>query len=58
MEVGQLTLLASIRRFPDLTQIELAHGLGIEPSAMRRNLDVLVRRRWVKKFFNASVWRR
>ena len=50
MEVGQLTLLASIRRFPDLTQIELAHGLGIEPSAMRRNLDVLVRRRWVKKF--------
>jgi DNA-binding MarR family transcriptional regulator len=54
MEVGQLTLLASIRRFPDLTQIQLAHGLGIEPSAMRRNLDLLVRRRWVKKLVGSN----
>jgi DNA-binding MarR family transcriptional regulator len=54
IEVGQFTLLATIRRYPDLTQIELAHGLGIEPSAMRRNLAVLVRRRWVRKFGGAD----
>jgi DNA-binding MarR family transcriptional regulator len=54
IEVGQLTLLATIRRYPNLTQIELAHGLGIEPSAMRRNLAVLVRHRWVRKFGGAD----
>ena len=29
MEVSQLTLLASIRRFPDLTQIQLAQAAGM-----------------------------
>ncbi len=49
IEVGQFTLLATLRHRPMTTQGQLAEALGMEPSSLTRNLAQLEKRGWVEK---------
>ena len=49
MEVGQFALLATIRRFPGISQAHIARGLGMDTTSLTRTLDVLLRHEWVEK---------
>lgn len=49
MEVGQFSLLATLRRSGEMTQRGLAVGLGMDSSSLTRTLAILVRQGWIEK---------
>jgi DNA-binding MarR family transcriptional regulator len=54
MEVGQFTLLATIRHFPGISQAHIAGGLGMDTTSLTRTLKVLLKHRWIEKAHGAD----
>ncbi len=54
MEVGQFSLLATLRRSGDMTQRQLAVGLGMDSSSLTRTLAILIRQEWIEKRVGAD----
>jgi len=49
IEVGQVALLATIRRVPGISHAHLARGLGMDTTSLTRTLDVLLKHGWIEK---------
>jgi DNA-binding MarR family transcriptional regulator len=49
LEVGQFALLATLRRSGDMTQRQLALGLGMDTSSLTRTLALLSRQGWISR---------
>jgi DNA-binding MarR family transcriptional regulator len=49
MEVGQFTLLATIRRAPGISQMHIARRLGMDTTSLTRTLGVLLKYGWIEK---------
>ena len=49
MEVGQFTLLATIRHFRGISQAHIARGLGMDTTSLTRTLNVLLKHGWIEK---------
>lgn len=49
LEVGQFALLATLRRSGEMSQRQLAVGLGMDTSSLTRTLALLSRQGWISK---------
>jgi DNA-binding MarR family transcriptional regulator len=54
MEVGQFSLLATLRHAGEMSQRQLAVGLGMDSSSLTRTLAILTRQGWIEKRVGAD----